>query len=327
MAHGITSKDQMAYCGSVPWHNLGVKFEGEGLMTAEKAVQLAQLGWTVTTIPLKGHHPDGSVYETSGVAVLRDDTKEVLGIVTEDYEPIQNAQLFSFFDHLVEDGKGFVETAGSLFGGKKVWVLAKLDGLLEFKHGKYEEVYNRYVFLLSRHDGMGSLTGLVTPVRVVCNNTVMAALGNCSNKVVIYHTKNAQERIKEAKRLMEISTKYYEEFGKMAEFLSGKEIKVGRQLVDYFEHVFPMPPPKKDENGNFVPPDSRTVKAQRAKALEVFMEEEDRYGADWLSALNAATGVTSHFMKYRNDELKMDNLLSGKGYDYSKRAVELALKG
>jgi phage/plasmid-like protein (TIGR03299 family) len=121
----------------VPWHGLGAVLERPPASVAE-AVELAGLGWSVEKKPIALHHggtpPDWARPLSDAIpgyfATVREDTREVLGIVGERYRIVQNPEAFAFIDELLGRAIHF-ETAGSLHGGRRVWVLATLPDHVE----------------------------------------------------------------------------------------------------------------------------------------------------------------------------------------------------
>lgn len=125
-------------------------------------------------------------------------------MVGRDYEVVQNTEAFNFFDAIVE-GEGIqYETAGALGNGERIFITAKLPGYI--KVGS-DDLIEKYLFLTTSYDGFGSITAAFTPVRTVCQNTLNAALRNCSNRIKISHTQNAKEHLQEAHKVMGISNK------------------------------------------------------------------------------------------------------------------------
>src|SRR6185312_4039210 len=133
------------------------------------------------------------------------DNHAVLGVVGKDYEIVQNVNAFEFFDAIVGCGDGILyETAGALGKGERIFITAKLPGYIRV--GK-QDMIEQYLFLTSSHDGFGSITAAFTPIRIVCNNTLNAAMRNHSNSIKIRHTERAKERLEQAHLLMGISNR------------------------------------------------------------------------------------------------------------------------
>lgn len=160
-------------------------------------------------LPMEGEIKEMPAIEVPNfLATVRTDTQQVLGVVGKDYEVVQNTEAFNFFDAIVE-GEGIqYETAGALGKGERIFITAKLPGYI--KVGS-DDLIEKYLFLTTSHDGFGSITAAFTPIRIVCQNTLNAALANYSNCIKIRHTHNAKERLEEAHKVMGISNKLSEE--------------------------------------------------------------------------------------------------------------------
>lgn len=166
----------MAYAGEPAWHKIGTKFEGPGLMTAKEALELAGLDFEVYSCPIRLATSDTLVTEfVANVRRNADGTEDVLGVVSPEYRILQNSDAFSFFDAVCMDPNGpKYEVAGSLWGGKRIWILAKLPNFIQIKHST-DDVVESYLLLTNAHDGKASVDIMLTPIRVVCQNTLSMA--------------------------------------------------------------------------------------------------------------------------------------------------------
>src|SRR4051794_9774101 len=173
MAHGITQSDTMMSVRRVPWHRLGVVLD-ERPRTLAAALEAAGLTWTVAKEPLyraggqpvAGHH-----------ATVREDTDQVLGVVSGDYVVVQNSECFAFLENLLGSELIF-ETAGSLWAGRQVFITAQLPDHVTVGGDEVRP----YVVLSAWHTGTGAIRAMTTPVRAVCANTVRAALGGSAGR-------------------------------------------------------------------------------------------------------------------------------------------------
>ena len=146
MAHQILENDTMFSVKERPWHGLGVVVETAP--TIEEAITLANLGWTVEPKEIKT--ADG-INIPNKKALMRSDTNDCLGVVGSGYNILQNTEAFKFFEPFVENGLATLETAGSLFNGKRVFILAKIAGDdMEVQKGDFVE---KYILLSNAHDG------------------------------------------------------------------------------------------------------------------------------------------------------------------------------
>ena len=153
-------------------------------------------------------------------ATMRTDTDEVLGFVNESYEPIQNVDAFTFFDTLVAEDEAIYETAGVLGKGECIWILAKLPGYIKV-HGN--DIVNKYLLLTNSHDGSSHVRVKLTPIRVVCNNTLTAALQG-AGEVQISHTSNAVRDLEQAAAMLGLSNSLYEQLDVMFNSMAAKKI-------------------------------------------------------------------------------------------------------
>jgi phage/plasmid-like protein (TIGR03299 family) len=197
----------IAYAGETPWHRYGTKFD-KGF-NSKDALKHAGLDYEVELQELS----TGSQVLDSHKAVVRTDSDSVLGVVGNGYEPLQNKDAFRFFDALVEGKEAQYETAGALKGGRQIWLLAKIQGQIPIIK---DDVVDKYFLLTNRHDGMGSVSGRITPVRVVCDNTLTAAMSHkVKEEVRIVHRGNVADRLEFAGTLMARVGAFYDELSEV----------------------------------------------------------------------------------------------------------------
>lgn len=195
MAHNLY-QNSMAYTGETPWHQLGVQFAGK--FTAEQAIEAANLEYTVEKVPLfmrvQGEGQESFV-KTDGFATVNADTNDILGYVRSRYTPLQNRAAFGFFDELIEEGGAHYVTAGALGKGERVWLLAQMPETFEPLAG---DVSKNFCLLSNSHDGSSPVTVRFTQIRVVCQNTLGAALKGSKETVSVRHSTNVEFRLKTA---------------------------------------------------------------------------------------------------------------------------------
>jgi phage/plasmid-like protein (TIGR03299 family) len=196
------------------WHGLGKIIQD--YPTSAEAIQFAGLDYTVEKRPLftydsENQHgdPDSDIIipevdVPNYFATVRTDKDVVLGVVGKDYQVVQNRDAFSFFDSIVGGDGIQYETAGALGNGERIFITAKLPNYITVGR---QDLIEQYLFLTTSHDGFGSITAAFTPIRIVCNNTLNAALHSKSSAVKIRHTERAKERLEQAHRLMGISNR------------------------------------------------------------------------------------------------------------------------
>jgi phage/plasmid-like protein (TIGR03299 family) len=181
MAHNLENRNGVTSFASTQkaWHGLGQIVNGA--MTAEEAIKLAGLGYDVVKVP---NHIiwNGQQIETpSSFSTVRTDTGDILGDkVGNRYTIVQNKEAFSFFDSIVGGDMAMYETAGVLGRGEKVFITAKMPEMIRI--AGTDDLTEVYVILTSSHDGSGAVIAAVTPIRIVCQNTMRLALNNKSAK-------------------------------------------------------------------------------------------------------------------------------------------------
>ena len=216
--------ETMFYTRETPWHGLGTKVANSP--TSRDALRLAGLGWKVF---------QELIYTENGEKIegfkanVRNSDRKVLGVVSDRYKIIQNEEAFAFTDSLLGEGVRY-ETAGSLMGGRKVWLLAHMP----HEYIISGERISPYVVFSNTHDGSGAVSVALTPVRVVCSNTLNLALATAKRSWSMVHTGNIKDRLKEAGDTLFLAGKYMESLGKEFERLRMKKL-TDRQAMDYIE--------------------------------------------------------------------------------------------
>lgn len=193
--------------GIKPWHNEGVIVDG--LMTASECLNQAGLSWGVTKEPLQ---TASGVVVPNAFAVQRSDNNAILGTVGNQYTPLQNADAFSYMDAITQDhGSAKYETAGALGKGERVWLQVSIEGDISIK-GKGKDVgdtIQRYILLANSHDGSSPLLVATTMVRVVCQNTLTAAIADASTMFKVRHTKGIGGKVADIREALGIINQSY----------------------------------------------------------------------------------------------------------------------
>ena len=180
------------------WHELGVVFDGE--MTVETALAASHADYTVAKTPVYYQTKNGGfAANPEFYHIIREDNGAPLGLVKKSYGVVQNADAFQFVNNLCAGGDAaepFIESAGVLGHGERVFITAKFPE--RFKCGEIlGDDAEVYAVITTSHDGSGAVTVMLTPVRVVCNNTLQYALGCNYSKFAFRHTVNVKLRMKE----------------------------------------------------------------------------------------------------------------------------------
>ena len=232
MSHEI---ETMAYAGEVPWHGLGEAVTND--MSPSDMMKAAGLDWTVSMTanhypPDHATHP-GEVVPNSHF-IERESDGSILGeyVAGTMYKPFQNADLFEFFAPFIDDKSMFLHTAGSLFGGKKVWCMATTNE--GFTLGKDDQVNNNLLFTIA-HTGVNANSALLTPIRVVCNNTMRLALQRADD--IVTHNHRVPFDAEAMKVALGISSETFGKFEEVAKAMAKKVLK-GDEELEFFKYVF-----------------------------------------------------------------------------------------
>lgn len=221
--------ETMFYTRQKPWHGLGTKVEEAP--TSTDALRLAGLDWQVIQEPI---YTDTGERISGYKANVRDSDRKVLGVVIDRYKIIQNQEAFAFTDSLLGEGVRY-ETAGALQEGKKVWLLARLPR----EYIISGERISPYLVFSNTHDGSGAVKVALTPIRVVCNNTLNLALNTASRSWSMIHTGDIKNKVWEAKNTLFMAEEYMEKLGKEFENLRKRKLS-DQQVKEYIELLLPM---------------------------------------------------------------------------------------
>lgn len=315
MSHNI-NKDSMMYVGEKPWHGIGTELKNPA--TAKEAIMAAKLNYEVELQPM---FLKNGKKVADKMASVRKDTQDALGIVTDRYKIIQNVEAFDFFDNVVGEGKAIYNTAGALGLGERIWTLAKLPKNLVIK----KDVVEQYLLLTNSHDGKSSLKMYFTPVRVVCQNTLILSLMDASSGISIRHRGDIKGKVEEAQRVLGIATVFYSDFEKISEKFAEKKLDV-KTTTDYFNQVL--------EIDKMKPQDVSTRSENiRGDLLSLFERgkgndrPEIRHSL-W-TAYNAVTEYTDHHRTIKNVDkdksLRLDSIWFGTGAKLKEKAYDVAL--
>lgn len=209
-----------------PWHGLGTIVQEAP--TSKDALHLAGLDWTVRQEPIIYKEQDSGYFMN-----IRSTDDKVLGVVGGRYKPVQNVDAFNFVDGLIGEGVTY-ETAGSLSTGKRIWLLAKMPDVKIL-----DDVVEPYMCLTNSHDGFGSLKVCMTPVRVVCQNTLNLALDSAKRSWNVRHTSSIDSKMGAARQTLGLANNYMDSIAKTAEDLY--KIKVAPKDFEVLsEKIFPI---------------------------------------------------------------------------------------
>ena len=312
MAHEleiVNGKAQMAYVGAVPWHGLGVKVPAD--LTPEQMLDAAGLNWSVEKIPAYAEIA-GKQVKIGQSALVRDRDNKILDVVSDDWNPVQNAEAFDFFNEFVAAGDMEMHTAGSLKDGQIVWGLAKVKDSFELFKGDQIDSY----LLFSNFHKYGHSTDVrFTPIRVVCNNTLTLSLNSSVERMAkISHRKVFKpESVKE---MLGIATDKLAKYKEMASFLGSKKAK-DEDIVEYFTRIFPVTGAAKNKE--------ISKNAEMAMSILHTQPGAEYAEGSWWQPFNAVTYLTDH-LAGRSADTRLTSAWYGYNKGVKTKALELAIE-
>ena len=304
MAHMV---ETMAYAGEVPWHGLGVQVPAD--LAPAQMLEKAGLDWTVQKIPAFADI-DGKKTNVGWSALVRSTDREVLSVVSNDWNPVQNHEAFEFFHEYCAAGDMEMHTAGSLRSGQVVWALAKVKESFELFKG---DMVESYLLFTNPHKFGQSIDVRFTPIRVVCNNTLTLSLNSQSSKIVkVSHRREFDGDL--VKETLGVAKEKLATYKEMAQYLGSKRYS-DESIVDYFTRIFPVSGSKKEMSKN------------AGIALEIMDQQPGaEYGeGSWWQAFNAVTFMTDHIIG-RNADNRLTSAWYGANKNLKTKALETAVE-
>ena len=281
----------------VPWHGLGTPVEEAP--TSADAIKFAGLDWRVEAKPI---YNEKQIEIPGFKANTRDIDGSVFGIVTDRYRIVQNSEAFDFTDSLIGEGCKY-ETAGSLKGGKKVFLLAKMP-----ERKILGDEVDPFICFTNSHDGSGAIQVCMTPVRVVCQNTLNLALDSASRKWSTRHVGDMQSKLAEAKHTLNLANDYMDELTIMADKLAHTKV-TDAEVAKFLDEIFPVNEEDSDRKKNNI----KEVKDQFVACM--FAPDILKFRNTGWGVMNAASDWMSHTAPHRMtdtyQERNFDRILEG----------------
>lgn len=335
MAHNLNFNEQTGVHSffsvkEKAWHGLGKIVQN--YPSSREAIEFAGLDYEVvkediytTLINADGQAMDFNKRIKTHCATIRKDTGDVLGVVGKDYEIVQNRDAFTFFDSIVGGDGIQYETAGALGLGERIFITAKLPNYIKVGNN---DLIEQYLFLTTSHDGYGSITAAFTPIRIVCANTLNAAMHKHSKAVKIRHTANAKERLEQAHKVMGITNtlsleldQIFNQWTKVR--ISDPEVKklIQQAMVPNKEVLQNLQAGKEDELSTIF---KNMCNSVYEYAMADPTQQMETTKGTVFGAYNAVTGYFQNVRSYKNSEAKLQSIiLGGNAQIKSQKAFDL----
>lgn len=267
---------------------------------------------------------------------FRTDRKIPLGVVKSKYTVVQNANAFKFFDDAIGKDKAIFQTAGAFGYGERIFVSVKLPDIIRVNN----DICENYLVFTNTHDGSSGVKILFTPIRVVCQNTLNAAIATSKNYVTFRHTANVSSKIDTAGEILGISKIKIDEASQLYNQLASIKV-TDKEVMDYIANVYLTE--KELENVNLITDNNIRSLFNRnfavmeeakisSRKVNQLVGSYDYYfkgigqteiaGTAW-GAYNAITGYVSN-VGNDDGEKRMDSLLYGTKFDINAKALSLA---
>ena len=310
MAHEI---ETMAFAGELPWHGLGTKVPAD--LSPAQMLEKAGLNWSVEKVPAFADI-NGKKVNVGWSALTRSSDDRILGVVSNDWNPVQNSEAFEFFDEYCRAGDMEMHTAGSLKEGQIVWALAKVKDSFELFKG---DQVDSYLLFTNPHKFGQCIDVRFTPIRVVCNNTLTLSLSQKSDRMVKKNHRTVFDA-NEVKQQLGIATEKLAKYKEMAAFLGSKRYN-GETVKEYFNQIFPVLAYNKEKG-----PQRKDLSKSATRALEVLNTQPGHKFAEgsWWQAFNAVTYLTDHEIG-RSADTRLQSAWFGANKNLKVKALETAV--
>jgi phage/plasmid-like protein (TIGR03299 family) len=299
MAHMIEIRNEVPciyLTGEPAWHGLGTPvMEAK---TSDEVLKICQADWNVIQKPLFIEVNGQYIKLEDNVANMRDVDNKILGVVGNRYKILQNSEAFNFTDALIGEGATY-ESAGVLQGGKRIWILARLP---ETKILSDDIV--PYIVFTTAHDGTGGVKVAMTPIRVVCQNTLTLALTGAKRIWTARHTETITGKIEEAQKTLGLASAYMETLNETAELL--QEQKINKDMLEEFmETIFPLPEEEGLKYNN--------VLRMRNTFGTIYNDKMDlhKFGDSGWKVMGAMSDFITHVEPLRNTSKAQENKFMG----------------
>ena len=284
--------ESMFYVRETPWHGLGTRVEEA--LSSEEALAAAGLDWNVVQ---KKIYTEDWNNVPGFYANIRDSDNRVLGVVTQRYRIVQNREAFAFTDGLLGEGVRY-EMAGSLRDGRKTWILARLPKQYRLAGDKVMP----YLVFCNSHDGSGSIKAAMTPIRVICNNTLNLALQRAERIWTASHTGDMEGKLQDAKRTLFMAENYMNELSKEADRLCRRKVS-DAEVREYIRMLLPVA-------DNATETTEKNIKKLREDLRDRYYHAPDlgEVGKNGYRFINAVSDFATHAKPLRETARYKENL-------------------
>jgi phage/plasmid-like protein (TIGR03299 family) len=320
MAHQITIREngyaEMAFVGDTPWHGLGQQLDKEA--TIETWCKSAGMDWTIEQTPAMYQPKEGiNCTIPERYVQYRSDTLAPLSVVSERYKPVQPIEVLEFFRDLMDESGFRLHTAGTLFGGKRMWALAETGKFAEVVKG---DGIGGFLLLSTSADKSLATTARFTSVRVVCNNTLGLANSQDNQTIVSINHMSEFDHVK-VKEKLGCAVAAFDQFMLQSKFLANKKLKTSA-AENIVKHLLFSEAVVNDPDYDFYHnrPFNKIMQLYNGEAKGHDLVAGTRWGL-----LNSITEYYDHHHPARTPDARLNNTWFGRGDTMKDKAVKLLL--
>lgn len=330
MSHEITIREdgfaEAAFSLEPAWHGLGTVFDHR--MSSGEALTAAGLDWAVVQEDVfrRGNYA-GTYDSVSGYQLnVRGDNGFVLGMVSDQYKLVQNREAFEFLDALVENHEMRYESAFSLYGGRRVVMLARMPGVETVAR---DDHILPYVLMSLCHDGTGAIKFGPVTTRVVCANTyAMAEREGTARELSIRHTGDIKEKLVQARDILGIASRQFAQYAEIGRQLAERRLN-REEWIRFLDIMCPDPDPL---DPDYTPRRAEQITETRHAIIGCFHGERQSLEGIEESAWAAYNAVAEHIdhlprrgaTRERKAEARFNVTMFGAGRDMKRRALQTA---
>jgi phage/plasmid-like protein (TIGR03299 family) len=323
MSHEMMEHDSAAFFKKPAWHGLGNVIENP--MSIDMGLEESGLNWDVLKRQI---YADG-IWSDSYRAIVRDDVREIIGVVNEKYKIVQNREMFELAKHFGDEAR--VESAGSIQNGKRAYLLLQGDS---FDVGGGDLV-QKYMALMWSHDGTQAAIVIPTSIRIQCKNTSDLVLGQAAktnNKISIRHFGDIESKmgqVKDAIARFKQCGQFYEQQTRSLAKTGISQTEATKFFMEMYQSL--------TKTKIVLNPTTEKEEVNKVKALttisswnDTLEEEGNLYGFNLWIAANAVTKDIQHKVgsrgRKKSPASKAMNNLVGKNAVESAKVFNRALQ-
>jgi phage/plasmid-like protein (TIGR03299 family) len=344
MSHEV---ETLAYAegSATPWHKIGKTIKNT--TSISEAIEKAGLDWQVRTVPLMAFDeqkvvngltvfgsgsydgqellPKRALTKVPWKATVRATDNHILGVVGEKYTPLQNDKAFAWFQPFLEAGEATLDVAGSLRQGRHVFILAKIVRAAASIVGSDD--VEMYLLLANGHDGSMAVRCGMTPIRVVCANTLAMADESAESKLLrLVHKPDVADTLELVRETINLATKQFEASVEEYRELAKRGIREA-EFEAFVKQVFYPKSTKKDRNKEVQRVEDEGAKTLIEKIAPLFEKGRGNdlpgVSGTWWAALNGVSEYLS-YARGQSDDIRLDSLWFGSGSVTNRRALKTA---